>query len=136
MKTWFWVLLVAVIALAGYVVWDLAQRPKNQTKPATAGVDVSSESAAAYDQRVAELEAQVENLKKRMAAAGTAERRAVKARLAEFNSQISDLKHAIARWRLARGGDAPSDAYRQCLILYGRARGVCEALAPDTLAGK
>jgi hypothetical protein len=71
-----------------------------------------------------------------MVAVGTAKRREVRARLAEFESQISDLKHAIAQWRLARGGDAPNEAYRQCLLLYGKARGVCEALAPDTLAGK
>jgi len=136
MKTWFWVLFVAFLALAGYVVWGMAQQPKRQTKPAAVSFEVSAESAAVYEQRVAELEAQVDNLKKRLEAVGTAERRAVKARLAEFDSQISDLRRAIAQWRLARGGDAPNEAYRQCLLLYGKARGVCDALAPDTLTGK
>jgi len=97
---------------------------------------VSAESAAAYEKRVVELVARVELLKKRMVAAGTAERREVKARLAEFENQISDLKHAIAQWRLARGGDAPNEAYHQCLLLYGKARGVCDALGPDTLSAR
>ena len=136
MKTWFWIVLVAFVALAGYVVWGLAQQPKKQTKPASAAFEVSAESAAVYEQRVAELEAQVDNLKKRMEAVGTAEQRAVRVRLAEFESQMSDLKHAIAQWRLARGGDAPNEAYRECLLLYGKARGVCDALAPDTRSSK
>jgi cytoskeletal protein RodZ len=136
MKTLVWILFVAVIALAGYVVWGLAKQPKKQTTPAPAAFEVSAESAAAYEQRVAELVARVELLKKRMVAAGTAERRAVKVRLAEFEREISDLKHAIAQWRLASGGDSPNEAYRQCLLLYGKARGVCDALGPDTLTGK
>jgi len=136
MKTWFWIVLVAFVALAGYVVWGKAQQRKKQTRPASVAFEVSAESAAAYEQRVAELEARADTLKKRMEAAGTAEQRAVKVRLAEFESQVSDLKHAIAQWRLARGGDAPNEAYRECLLLYGKARGVCDAMAPDTLTGK
>ncbi len=136
MKTWFWIVLVAFVLLAGYVVLDSVQRPGKQTKPLKVAFEVTAESAAAYEKRLAELVARVELLKKRMEAAGTAERREVKARLAEFERQIYDLRHAIAQWRLARGGDAPNEAYRQCLLLYGRARGVCEALAPDTLTSK
>jgi len=136
MKTWFWIVLVAFVVLAGYVVWSAVLRPGRQTKPLKASFEVTAESAAAYEKRLAELVARVELLKKRMEAAGTVERREVKARLAEFERQIYDLRHAIAQWRLARGGDAPNEAYRQCLLLYGRARGVCEALVPDTLASK
>jgi hypothetical protein len=136
MRTWFWIVLAAFVVLAGYVVWNPGSRSKKQARPPAVTFEVGAESAAAYEQRVAELEARVELLKKRMTAAGTAERREVKARLAEFERQISDLRHAIAQWRLASGGDAPNEAYRQCLFLYGKARGVCEALVPDTLVGK
>jgi hypothetical protein len=136
MKTWFWIVLVAFLVLAGYVVWSSGLRPKKQVQSPAATFEVSAESAAAYEQRVAELVARVELLKKRMVAAGTAERRAVKVRLAEFEREISDLKHAIAQWRLASGGDSPNEAYHQCLLLYGKARGVCDAMAPDTLTGK
>jgi hypothetical protein len=136
MKTWFWIVLVAFLLLAGYFVLGLVQRPKTKTQSPAVTFEVSAESAAAYERRVAELEARVENLKKRMVAVGTAERREVKARLAEFERQITDLKHAIAQWRIARGGDAPDAAYRQCVLLYGQARGACEMLAPDTLTGK
>ncbi|MBM3332149.1 hypothetical protein FJY68_09945 [candidate division WOR-3 bacterium] len=133
MKTWFWVVLVVCLGLAGYLVWSLAAGPKATAKSASVPFEVGAESVAVYEQRVAELETQVDNLKKRMVAVGTAERREVKARLARFEAQIADLRRAIAKWRVARGGDAPNEAYRQCLILYGEARGVCGALAPDTL---
>jgi hypothetical protein len=136
MRTPFWIVLIAFVVLAGYLVWDRTQRAGRQPGPAPVSFEVGAESAAAYEQRVADLEARVEVLKKRMDAAGTNERREVKARLAEFDRQIADLRRAIAQWRVARGGDAPNEAYRQCLLLYGRARGVCDALAPDTLAGK
>jgi hypothetical protein len=136
MRIWFWVVLVAFLLLAGYFVWTSGLRSKQQARPPAVTFEVSAESAIAYEQRAEELEARVDVLKKRMVAAGTAERREVKARLAEFERQISDLKRAIAQWRLARGGDAPNEAYRQCLLLYGSARGVCEALAPDTLGAQ
>ena len=136
MKIMFWVVLVAFVLLAGYVAIGLVQRPRTKTVMPAVPYEVSAESVAVYEQRTAELQARADALKKRMEAAGTAERRDVKARLAEFESQISDLKRAIAQWRIARGGDAPDAAYRQCILLYGRARGACELLAPDTLTGK
>jgi len=136
MKTWSWIVLVAFLVLAGYVVWSSGLRPKKQPNSPAVAFEISAESAAVYERRVAELESRVDNLKKRMVVVGTSERRDVKARLAEFERQIADLKHAIAQWRIARGGDAPDAAYRQCVLLYGQARGACEMLAPDTLAAE
>ncbi len=136
MKTWFWIVLAAFVVLAGYLVWYRTQPAKLQTNQPPVAFEVGAESAAVYEQRVAELEARVEVMKERMKATGTTERRAVKARLAEFERQISELKHLLARLRVARGGDASNDAYHACLFLYGKARGVCEALVPDTLVGK
>ncbi len=136
MKTWFWIVLVAFLLLAGYVVVDLVQHPRIPVQPATVAFDVGADSVAAYEQRVAELQVRADSLQKRMKATGNAERREVRARLDEFERQISDLKHAIAQWRVARGGDAPDAAYRQCILLYGKAQGICAALATDTLLGK
>src|SRR5512138_3864429 len=112
MKTWFWIVLAAFVVLAGYLVWERTQHARLQTGKPPAAFEVGAESAAAYQQRVTELEARMEALKKRLEAAGTAERRAVKARLAEFERQISELKRAIAQWQVARGGDGPNAAYR------------------------
>jgi hypothetical protein len=136
MKIWFWIVLVAFVLLAGYVAVGQVQRPRTKTVPPSIPYEVSAESVAVYEQRVAELQARADSLKRRMEVVGSAERRDVKARLAEFESQLSDLKRAIAQWKIARGGDAPDAAYRQCILLYGRARGACELLASDTLAGK
>jgi len=136
MKTWFWIVLVAFLLLAGYVVVDLVQRPRTQAQPSAIPFEVSAESVAVYEQRASELQARADSLKKRMEAVGTAERREVKVRVAEFERLVSELRRAIAQWRIARGGDAPDAAYRQCVLLYGRARGACEMLASDTLGGK
>jgi len=136
MKTWFWIVLVAFLVLAGYVVWDLTTHPKKQANPATVAFEVSAESVAVYGQRAAELRAVADSLKQRMAAVGTAERRDVKARVAEVERSISELQRAIAQWRIARGGDAPDAAYRQCVLLYGQARGACQVLASDTIIAK
>jgi hypothetical protein len=136
MKTWFWIVLVAFLLLAGYVILGLVQRPRTQAQPAAVPFEVGAESIAAYEQRAVELRATADSLKLRMVAAGTAERRDVKVRVAEVERLISELQRAIAQWRIARGGDAPDAAYRQCVLLYGRAKGACGMLAPDTLPGK
>jgi hypothetical protein len=136
MKILFWVVLVAFVLLAGYVAIGLVQRPQTKVVRPAVSYEVSAESVAVYEQRAAEIQAKADSLKKRMEAVGTAERREVKARIAEFERVASELRRAIAQWRIARGGDAPDAAYRQCVLLYGQARGACEMLAPDTLTGK
>jgi hypothetical protein len=136
MKTWFWILLVAFLLLAGYVVVDLVRHQRVQARPLKVTSEVSAESVAVYISRVADLRARADSLKQRIKAVGTAERREVKARIAEFERVIAEFERAINKWRVARDGDAPDAAYRQCILLYGQGRGVCEALAPDTMIGK
>lgn len=136
MKTLFWIVLAAFLLLAGCVVWGVLTQKKARAETSAIPSEVSADSIVAYEQRTAELQTRVEDLRRRMQAAGTSERREVKARLAEFEQQLRELKRAIDQWRVARGGDAPDAAYRQCILLYGQARGACNALAPDTLIGK
>jgi hypothetical protein len=136
MKILFWVVLVAFVLLAGYVAIGLVQHPRTKTVLPTVPYEVSAESVAVYEQRAAELEKRAVELSRRMAAIGSLERADVKARLAEFELQIRELKRAIAQWQIARGGDAPDAAYRQCIFLYGKAQGTCASLASDTLTGK
>lgn len=136
MKTWFWIVLIAFVLLAGYVVLDLGKHPRTKAQPSAVPFEVSAESVAVYEQRAAGLRASADSLKQRMKEVGTAERRDVKARVAETERLISELNRAIAQWRIARGGDAPDAAYRQCVLLYGQARGACQVLASDTMTGK
>jgi cytochrome c-type biogenesis protein CcmH/NrfG len=136
MKTWSWIVLAVFLVIAGFVVWNSGLRPKKPAQVETTALNVSADSVAAFEQRVAELEASVDDLTVRLAKAGTAERREVKARLAEARDRISELKHAIDQWRVASGGDAPDAAYRQCVLLYGQARGACQVLAADTIIGQ
>lgn len=136
MKIWFWIVLVAFLVVVGYVLLDSVRRSRTRPQSTAVPFEVGAESVAVYEQRMTELRAWADSLKERMKAAGTAERRDVKARVAEAERLISELQRAIEQWRVARGGDAPDAAYRQCILLYGRARGACDALASDTMIGK
>ena len=136
MKTWFWIVLAAFVILAVYVILDSAQRPRREAGSTVVPFEVSAESIAVYEQRVSELRARVDRLKERARAAGSLDRRDVSARIAESERLISELQHAIEQWRVARGGDAPDAAYRNCILLYGRASGACDVLATDTMIGK
>ena len=136
MKVLFWIVLVAFLLLAGYVVRDLVLHPKTQARPAAIAFEVPAESAVTYERRAADLESRVGQLRERMAAIGSLDRPEVKARLEQFERQIRELRYAVAQWRIARGGDAPDAAYRQCILAYGKAQGICGALATDTLSGK
>lgn len=136
MKTWFWIVLAAFLVLAAYVLLDSMQRSRREAGSTAVPFEVSAESVAVYEQRVTELQARADSLKERVRAAGSAERRDVKARIAESERLILELQRAIEQWRVARGGDAPDAAYRQCILLYGRATGACDALALDTMIGR
>ncbi len=136
MKTWFWIVLAAFVILAAYVLVDVTRRSRREAGSEAVPFEVSAESVAVYEQRVSELRARVDSMKERVRVAGTAERRDVKARIAESERLVSELQRAIEQWRVARGGDAPDAAYRQCILLYGRASGACDVLAADTMVGK
>ncbi len=136
MKTWFWIVLVAFVALAVYVVWNSVLHVHGRVRSSSPTFEVGADSALAYQRRVADLEKRASDLRQRMEAIGSIGRSDVQARLAAFDSQIAELKQAIDKWQITRGGDAPDAGYRQCILLYGSARGICDALAADTLVGK
>ncbi len=136
MKTWFWIVLAGFVALSVYAVMDSVRHARGGARRPGLTSDVGADSALAYQRRVADLEKRAADLRGRMETIGALDRPEVKARLEAFDAHISQLKQAIARWQVARGGDGPDASYRQCVILYGSARGICDALATDTLAAR
>jgi hypothetical protein len=136
MKTLTWILGLALLAAIGYLVYDFFTHRRTQAAPTPVPTGVGPESIAAYEQRIEELQAKTEALKARMKAAGTLERPDVQERLHGLQARMDNLAQAVRHWKMLQDSGNKDEAYRQCILLYGKASGVCDALAPDTLRGK
>ena len=135
MRTLVLVLAVIAVALVGYLAVKSAVNRKTPA-PVVVSADVGSDSIAAYRQRVADLKERAGRLRAQLAVAGREYKGAVQARLQMVDEQIQALEQAIGRWEIVINPDEKAGAYRQCILYYGKASGVCDALAPDTLTGK
>jgi len=136
MKTVNTVLGLILLIIIGYLLFAHFAHHRSQPRPAQVSADVGSDSIAAYRQRVVDLKGHADRLRARLTVAGRADKAAVKARLQMVDEQIQALEQAIGRWEVVINPDEKAGAYRQCILYYGKASGVCDALAPDTLAGK
>jgi hypothetical protein len=128
-RTLFWLLLAGFVALLGWFSYDFITRRRTQVDVAT--LNLSPDTVAAYRQRVTELEQRADSLSRRFASTNLLRRPDVNARITQLNAEVGALRQAIAAWEAAKGGD---DLYRKCILMYGKASGVCDALAADTLA--
>ena len=135
MRTLVFVLAAIVFVLVGYLVVKSAVNRKTPA-PVAVSADVGSDSIAAYRQRVVDLKGHADRLRARLTVAGRADKAAVKARLQMVDEQIQALEQAIGRWEVVINPDEKAGAYRQCILYYGKASGVCDALAPDTLGAQ
>jgi hypothetical protein len=135
MRTLVFILAVIVFVLLGYLVFKSAVNRKTPA-PVVVSADVGSDSIAAYRQRVVDLKGRADRLRAQLAVAGRDYKGAVQARLQMVDEQIHALEQAIGRWEVVVNPDEKAGAYRQCILYYGKASGVCDALAPDTLPGK
>lgn len=132
MKIAFWILLLVLVGLVGYLTYSFIRQRRTQVD--FVDYEVSRDSVESYQRRVVELEARAESLRVRLEDAHLVERPSVRARLSALNREIAALKHAVEQWQTSRsGGTGSSNVYRQCVLLYGRASGVCDALSLDTL---
>lgn len=136
MKYVVWALALVAFALMVYFVTDFARHRKAPPKGEPVSVEVGPDSIAAYEQRIVELEARAEELKERMGRVGTLDRPAVRERLQMFRANIENLKSAVARWKSEHNRGSQNEAYRECILLYGKASATCQSLAPDTVAGQ
>jgi hypothetical protein len=133
MKKVNWVLaLILLIVIVYLLVNSLKHRPF-QPRPVSVPADVGSDSIAVYRQRVVDLKDRADRLRAQLAVAGREAKPAVKERLLMVDEQIRALEQAIVRWEVDINPDERAGAYRQCIMYYGKASGVCDALAPDTL---
>jgi len=87
MKALFWIMLAALVLLAGYVIWGAMSR-RNPPARTALPFEVSADSAIAYEQRANDLEQRAAELTRRMERLGLKDRPEVKARLAQFEQQV------------------------------------------------
>lgn len=128
----FWFLLLVVAVLVGLFFFSTTRERLKGTGMVV--FEVSAESIKAFEARVSELEQSAALLRNRLQISGPIQRVLLTRRLEILDARIGDLKATIANWRSARDARSATALYRQCLLLYGKASGICEALAVDTLS--
>jgi hypothetical protein len=132
-----WILGLVLLAVIGYLLYNAVKHRRSAPRAVSElPADVGSDSIDVYRQRVTDLKQRAEVLRARLAVAGKEDKPAVKERLAMVRDQIESLERAIHKWELVLNPDERAGAYRQCIMYYGKASGVCDALAPDTLGAK
>ncbi len=131
MKGIFWALVVVLLGLVGYLVVNVARQRREQAN--FVFFEVGPDSIRAFMERIDELERTASRIRSLMDMALPRERAQMSRRLAVLEEEIRDLKVAVEQWRSARSKKSIADLYHKCVMLYGKASGVCELLASDTL---
>jgi hypothetical protein len=120
-------LMVAGAAILASFLW---RKPRYVVSASGA---TNSDSIAAYEQRIGDLEARADSLKAAVARHGALAQVTVRRRIAQVEQQLAALKEAVRIWRAAHDQYGVGQAYRECLLLYGGAQSACQALSYDTL---
>jgi len=131
MKTVFRLLVVALLVVGAYFLYHVARERGQQAAPVAAGT--TTDSIVAFQGRVERLRADAARLRVRAAQAGPLERPRIERDVDRLDAEIRDLSVAIEQWRSATGAPAQASMYQKCVLMYGRASGVCDVLADDTL---
>lgn len=131
MKAIFWFLLLVLAVLFGVYIFRATYQRVGRSNLVL--FEVVPESIKAFEERVEKLEKDAALLRNRLGSSRLMERVFINRRIALLEQEIQDLKTAVAEWRAVRDFKSTADIYRKCLLLYGKAAGVCELLATDTL---
>jgi hypothetical protein len=131
MKTVLWLLLLICVGLLGYFVFDFARHRRTQVD--LLPYEVTDDTIAVYEARADELATRADSIRQRLGKLGLLSRPAVLARVTDIEQEVANLRRAVENWKAARPARKGGDLYRQCILVYGRASGVCDALARDTL---
>ncbi|MGQ9678893.1 MAG: hypothetical protein ACUVUD_06385 [bacterium] len=131
MKAIFWFLLLIVAVLFGLFIFKASRQRLTMVKPIV--FEVAPDSIKAFEERVEKLEKDAAILRDRLGSSRLIERFFINRRIAILEQEIQDLKTMVAKLRTTIEGQSTADIYLKCLILYGKASGVCELLATDTL---
>lgn len=132
MKTIFWLLVIMLGIVSGYLIFQFVQNRKQQVSQLNPNLTL--DSIARYQERLEQLQAAAARLRERATTAGRVERLRLERHIDRLDAEIRDLAVAIEQWRSALTNAGQADMYRRCILLYGRASGICDVLMSDTLA--
>lgn len=131
MRAVFWILFALLFGLLAYLVYNFAIQRQGQVD--TAAAAFSSDSVASYEDRALELRLRADSLRQRLDELGLLKRVQVSLRAQQLEQEVATLERAIAEWKASSARRGKTDLYSRCVMLYGRASGVCDVLASDTL---
>ena len=120
------IILVLLIVGFGVTIFLIVRNSPRTTDylPAEVGTD----SIAAYEKRAGELEAEADSLASTLERVGLLQQPFVRAQLERVEQEVYALRVAVEKWKSARTTSAQGQAYRECVLLYGRASGACAVL--------
>jgi hypothetical protein len=123
-------LVVLLVLLSAFLVYTIVRR--SASRPMLFASDVSEDSIMVYAGRADSLSAVAESLKAEFNRIGIINRPGLSLRMTRLGEEISGLRQAIARWNEAQHGYDREQAYHECILIYGRASGICEGLKIET----
>jgi hypothetical protein len=120
------VIVVLLILLAGLLVYLIVRQSRSRVD--LLAHEVSADSIAVYQARADSLAIVAESLEVRYERAGALAKPGALRQLTALKDEIASLRIAIDKWRNTRGKYGEGQAFQKCVLLYGRASGICEAL--------
>jgi len=130
-KTIFWLCALVITGLLGYLLHNFIEHRKAQVEVLDPNVGI--ETITLYEARADSLRARADSVRRQLERTGLLSRRPVKTHLALLEDEIVALERTIEVWRKSKKLRGEVDLHRQCVLLYGKASGACDALAADTM---
>lgn len=119
------ILIVLIVGFAVTIFLIVRNSPKSVDYIAS---EVGTDSIAAYEQRAEELEVEADSLAEALERVGLLQQPFVRTQLGRVEHEVQALRVAVEKWKSARTTSAQGQAYRECVLLYGRASGACAVL--------
>jgi hypothetical protein len=123
------ILLIVLVAAVGLLIYSGSSKRIYRARFS----GINADSIRVFEERAAQLTASVDSLKAALTRAGLVAKLPVARRLEATEARLSELRYTLRRWRDARDEEGRGQAYRDCLLLYGKAQSACQALSFDTL---
>lgn len=119
-------LTILLIVVFGFLLYVLVASWRSRT-PYVAS-EVSADSISVYQNRADSLELIADSLRSRLDQAGLLQQPRIQLQLDRLDEEIRSLRVAITKWETAHKTAGAGAAYRECILLYGRASGACQVL--------
>ena len=123
------ILLILFIVLCAVLVYIIVRQ--SRTRVDYLASEVSADSITSYETRADSLGRAAEVLEADLGSLSGLAKASARRRLDGLRGEIAALRTAIERWRAARTPEDNNQAYRECILLYGKASGICEGLSTD-----